>query len=303
MAGGDKGYDPYKEMHDFYSLDDPTEEQQFRFVEAMKYIIDNAWDDSDIRAFSYNLAMYYRDIKDFRLERKYLEMGAKLDGDFSKEELGILCYYGWDGVPDYEKAFKLLNKCDTKRAKYLISDMYRYGYYVKEDLNKCKRILNKLYRETNDERYDERFLISTLFPEIAVRVADLKYSLKEDTEEDLDALLDARDILAFRQSRRPFWGNIKTMKRILEVTDMYVGVEVDFIDLYDLLIFDMKEAEVAFCYEGALYKIDVFQNEGETIYQYNDKWFHGAEGFLEKARIDGKRITTVYNRVSDIKIR
>lgn len=32
-------YDPWEEMHAFYRLDDPTEEEQFRFVEAMKYII------------------------------------------------------------------------------------------------------------------------------------------------------------------------------------------------------------------------------------------------------------------------
>ena len=29
-----ESYDPYKEMHKFYRLDDPTDEQQFRFVEA-----------------------------------------------------------------------------------------------------------------------------------------------------------------------------------------------------------------------------------------------------------------------------
>ena len=35
-------YDPYEEMKNFYRLDDPTEDEQFRFVEAMKYLIDTA---------------------------------------------------------------------------------------------------------------------------------------------------------------------------------------------------------------------------------------------------------------------
>ena len=61
------------EMHAFYEKDNPTEEEQFRFVEAMKYLIDTAVFPDDIRAFSYNLAMYYRDIREFQLEKKYLE--------------------------------------------------------------------------------------------------------------------------------------------------------------------------------------------------------------------------------------
>ena len=78
MSGySDDQYDPYEEMHAFYRLDDPTEEEQFRFVEAMKYLIDTAYDPADIIAFSYNLAMYYRGIKEFHLEKKYLEIGAE----------------------------------------------------------------------------------------------------------------------------------------------------------------------------------------------------------------------------------
>lgn len=37
-------YDPYEEMHAFYSLDDPTEDEQFRFVEAMEYLIRTTYD-------------------------------------------------------------------------------------------------------------------------------------------------------------------------------------------------------------------------------------------------------------------
>ena len=43
-------FDPYQEMRAFYRLDDPTEEQQFRFVESMKYLIDTAIFESDVIA-------------------------------------------------------------------------------------------------------------------------------------------------------------------------------------------------------------------------------------------------------------
>jgi hypothetical protein len=36
-------YDPYQEMKRFYSMSDPSEEDQFRFVEAMEYLIKNAY--------------------------------------------------------------------------------------------------------------------------------------------------------------------------------------------------------------------------------------------------------------------
>lgn len=52
-----------------YSLDDPAEADQFRFVEAMEYLIRPAYDPVDIRAFSFTLAMYTRDIREFHLEK------------------------------------------------------------------------------------------------------------------------------------------------------------------------------------------------------------------------------------------
>ena len=59
---------------------------------------------------------------------------------------------------------------------------------------------------------------------------------------------------------------------------------------------------MTFDYNRLQNRIDLFTNQGEIVYQYGRKWFHGAEDFLEKARIDHKRITTVYDLISNIKI-
>ena len=49
-------YDPYQEMKRFYSMSDPSEVDQFRFVEAMEYLIKNAYFPEDIPVYSFNLA-------------------------------------------------------------------------------------------------------------------------------------------------------------------------------------------------------------------------------------------------------
>lgn len=138
-------FDPYEEMHAFYRLDDPTEEEQFRFVEAMKLLIDSAVFEDDIIAFSYNLAMYYRDIKEFELEKKYLELGAGYDENLCKEELGLIWYYGLTGERDYEKAYYYFSECATRRSKYMIADMYHDGSYVQQDRKKYREILENWF--------------------------------------------------------------------------------------------------------------------------------------------------------------
>ena len=72
------------------------------------------------------------------------------------------------------------------------------------------------------------------------------------------------------------------------------------IDLYDLLTLEDQNVTITFNYAGTTYRLDIFQNEGETVFQFGDKWYHGAEDFLEKARIDRKRITTVVDRITNI---
>lgn len=295
-------YDPFEEMHNFYKLDDPTEDEQFRFVEAMKYLIDTAVFEDDIIAFSYNLAMYYRDIKNFNLAKKYFEIGVEHGSSLSREELGYLYYYGIDHQVDFEKAFKLFEQCDTRRALYMIADMYHYGQYVERDIYKCRRILEKLYEDVLSERDDERFTISTLYPEIALRMAALNFEQECNNRDDLESLLYGRLILSYRQSKRAFWGNLKTMRDILELTIDLVGAELDFEDIYDLMTLDIDKANVVFNFENVFYEISVSKDNDGRLYQFGGKYYRGADGFLEKARIDGKRITTIYDQISDIRI-
>ena len=295
-------YDPYAEMKAFYKLDDPTVEQQFRFVEAMKYTIETASFEDDIVAACYNLAVYYRDIREFNLEKKYLEIGAQYDKDICGEELGILWYYGLTGQRDYEKAYRYFSQSSFRRSQYLIADMYHDGNYLPHDPKKCRDIIYELFLAVHSERHDPRFVVSTLFPEIAVRCVRLFMEDGKDSEFDFDCLLDARSILTERQKHRPCWMNLQTMRDILETTVKMVGNDFDFVDLYDLMTYDTDSARVTFDYGGTDHFLDMFRKDGETVCRFENKWYHGSDDFLEKARIGGKRITTVIDLITDIRV-
>ncbi len=295
-------FDPFLEMQNFYRSDDPTEEQQFRFVEAMKMLIDGAAWESDIVAFSYNLAIYYRNIREFDLEKKYLELGAKYGSSAHKEELGFIWYYGLTGEQDFGKAYHCFSECDTRKSRFMLADMYHDGIYVQYDPIKCWDIIEELFSEVESERNDPRFTISTLYPEIALRMVRLNLEAGTEDNYDWNNLLDARSILARRQCYRPFWGNIKTMHGILDTMTEMRESDYGLIDLYDLLTFEESDAAVLFDFGGITYRLNIFQHERESIYDFENKWYHGAEDFFEKVRIEGIRITTVMQRIENIRV-
>ena len=146
----------------------------------------------------------------------------------SKEELGFLWYYGLCGRPDYEKAYRYFTEIGTRRCKYMLSDMYHYGQYVKQSNYRSREIIEELFIAVESEYKDPRFTISTLFPEIALRLVRLDIEEDEDSMFYLNCLLYARDILSVRQQKRPFWDNLKTMGNILGTTATMVGNDYDF---------------------------------------------------------------------------
>ncbi len=93
----------------------------------MKFFIETEEEPAEKIVSIFNLDMYYRDIKEFVLEKKYMEMGAELGNEFCKEKLGFIWYYGLCGEQDYEKAFRYFNECRTIDSLCMISDMYRLG--------------------------------------------------------------------------------------------------------------------------------------------------------------------------------
>ena len=140
---------------------------------------------------SFNLASYYRNIRKFRLAKKYYEICADLGDNFSKEQLGFIWYYGLCGEQSFEKAFQLFRDVNFERSRYMIADMYHYGQYVEKDIDKCRELLEDLFSKVKKERSDPRFFISTLFPEVALRLVQLHIEEEKENLLDLYCLYDA----------------------------------------------------------------------------------------------------------------
>ena len=113
------------------------------------------------------------------------KMAADHGNRQAMENLGYCYYYGRDMVPDYEKAFQ----CFAFGAfngqlisLYKIGDMYRYGYYVEQNLQQALMIYHRcLAMMTND---DSKYVSGP----VHLRLGDM-YLNGLGTEKDCEAAL------------------------------------------------------------------------------------------------------------------
>lgn len=108
----------------FYSIDQPSEEDIFLFTEAMDFLISETHDPTSMM----ELGGWYYGEKDYDLALKYYEMAAAYDSTDAYECLGYIWYYGRTGQKDYEKAFKNFSRAAERGdliAEYKVADMYK----------------------------------------------------------------------------------------------------------------------------------------------------------------------------------
>lgn len=91
---------------DYYMNENPTEEDEFLYTEALDLLVKETKDPK----YMTELGWYYCERKRFDLEIKYLEMAAECGDIFALEELGYMYYYGQHGKKDYKKAYECFSK-------------------------------------------------------------------------------------------------------------------------------------------------------------------------------------------------
>ena len=126
----------------YYEISLPDEEDDFRYTEALAFIIDST---KNPRAMM-ELGGWYYEKRNFDLALKYYEMAAEYKSTDAYACLGYIWYYGRTGEKDYEKAFNyysLAAEAGNYEAAYKVADMYKNGYYVERDYEKYKEELNK----------------------------------------------------------------------------------------------------------------------------------------------------------------
>ena len=290
------------ELTRFYTSVVHTEEDKFRFEEAQRFLIDTFHDPNDM----HNLAWYYCEERRFDLYQKYLELAASYGFHPAYEGLGYIWYYGQNGTVDYEKAFYWFSKAAEcpdglirRASEYKLADMYHNGYYVAKDEAKYKEIIERLYYLTLHPEEVDTFLSPEYLPNpgIYYRLAGIRAE-EGRLDEARDLLKEARTMYAEYLRENPFWwGNIEEMETVVLMMWELFSDDIKHIDLYDIFHVAREECRAAFLYNGRRFVIGCIREDGDMVIKFDGKWFRNVRAFLEKAKIDGRHLTTLYDEL------
>ncbi len=281
-----------KICQNYSDLTNPTEDDDFVFTEAMKYLIEET-KNSD---YMVDLGGFYYGKRQFELALKYYELAAEYNNKYAISNLGYIWYYGRTGEKNYEKAFYYFDKARQMGdivAAYKVADMYKNGYYVERDFSKYKSIIEELYPKVRNAR-----MLEDPLPEIFTRLARIR-SDEGNVEEALRLYDIARDFLAQRIRVNPFFGNLNIMKWMIEDIYKLREFDPDFFELYDLYYVLGKPAKVRFSFEDSDHEVESLKEDGALVIRFDGKWFRDIDDFFKKAELGGELLTTRYAELYD----
>lgn len=281
-------------IQDYYDISNPTEEDEFTYTEALKFLIEKTKEPK----YMCELGWYYCEKKRFDLEIKYLELAAESGYLPAMEELGYMWYYGQHGEKDYDKAFYYFSKgaegdsgTGSLWCKYKLADMYRYGCSVPKDEDKYREMIEAAYEEVYPPKY-----LNDPFPEISLRLAGIRDE-QGMKEEAIDLLEEAKKFMAERLSADPFWGHIEVMGRIVRYLYRLTPYDPDRGDFYDLFYLTEKPGKYRMTRNGKKIELEVTEENGVKAICYEGKWFRSFEDFCMKAENNGEKFTTNYDEI------
>lgn len=281
-----------------------TEEDEFRMVEALMFIFKET---RECKPILY-LGGYYYGKKDFDLALKYYDMAAGLGSNEANLYLGYVWYYGRTGQRDYEKAFKCfeavtkatvgddkehgqVSKDDQVEASLKIADMYKNGYYVKEDYKEYKKIIDKLFKDM--KLFFEDHDVFQKYAEVGLRKAGI-LEQEGKKEKALEIYYVCRYDLAVRLTYNLFFGDVNQMSWVID--DIYRITEFDSIDfdLYDLFHLLKEEHQVQFLYENKTYIIESKKDKEGMSYRLEDKWYRTFNDLLLYGSVKNESLPYLY---------
>ena len=286
--------DALKALHDYYDTQASTADDEFKFTEALGYLIEETKDPK----YMCELGWYYCSKKRFDLELKYLEMAAEYGYLPAMEELGYMWYYGQHGEKDYDKAFYYFSKGaegddygGNLWCKYKLADMYRYGCSVEKDEKKYREMIEEAYEQVKNPKF-----LNDPFPEIALRLAGIRDE-QGRKDEAVKLLRKAKEFMAERLSVEAFWGHIEVMGRIVRYLYKLTKFDKERADFYDLFYLTEKPGKYMICYRNKKYEIKVEEEDGERAIGYAGKWYRSFEDFCQKAMIGKNCVTSIYDEI------
>lgn len=267
-------------MEEFYRNPNPTEDEEFVYIEAMQLLIEETKNPH----YMLGLGGHYYAQKKYDLALKYYEMAVEYDDVEAAICLGYIWYYGRTGQKDYKKAFECFSKGMEKgdiTASYKVADMYRNGYYVEKDPVKYKAIIEDLYERVKDSTF-----LGDPVADVCSRLGRIRME-EGKNDEAAELFLQAKWFLKQQLKINAFFGSLNVMEWL--IADLYKVIELDeedfdYFDLYELL---KKPKKIRFRYNRRNYIVESLMEDGECVVKFGDKWFRTAKEFVEKAQIGG----------------
>ena len=283
-------YEAGKICRDYYNLTNPTDEDQFLFTEALRYLVE------ETKEPRYMLALggFYYEERRFDLALKYYEMAAKYDDLNAIVGLGYIWYYGRTGERNFEKAFYYYDKARQAGdpvAAYKVADMYRNGYHVDKDLSKFREIIEDLYPKVKDLQ-----MLGDPVPEVSIRLAKIRTE-EGKTEEALRLYEKARNFLEQRIRVSPFFGNLNIMKWMIEDIYKLKAFDEEDMRLYDLYYALGTPVRVRFTFEQKRHEVEAVEEDGAVVIRFDDHWYRTVDDFFQKAELDGELLTSRYEEL------
>lgn len=286
-------------LQEYYDKLNPTADDGFIYTEALGFLIEETKDPR----YMCELGWYYSSHKRFDLEIKYLEMAAEYEYLPATEELGYMWYYGQHGEQDYDKAFKYFSMGAERDpdngslwCRYKLADMYHYGYSVKKDEAKYRKMIEEAYEDVKNPKH-----LNDPFPEICLRLAGIRAE-ENRTEEAVVLLKEAKPFLAERLSIEHFWGHIEVMGRIVKLMYELTPFDVKNADFYDLFYLTETPGEYSMTYRRKKVVLEAIMEDGEYAVGYDGRWYRSFGEFCQKAEIDKVKFTSVYDEFRDVEV-
>ena len=283
----------------FEKSDSHSEEDIFLYTEAMDYLIHHTEEPDTLLL---DLGAFYYERKHFDLALKYYELAAEYKLPNAYEGLGYIWYYGRTGRRDFEKAFhyySLAKEAGITEAAVKVADMYKNGYYVEQNYEKYKGIIEELYPKVIKARY-----LSEPVPEICTRLAMIRKE-EGDIDEAVLLLYQAKDFQAQRLRFNNFFGDINIMKWLID--DLYEMIEFDYyeFDLFDCmwLLRGEESVTIDFFYKNTPLTIEAVVENGEFAIRWGKEVYPDRDEFYAKAMVGDWRLMSLQDDLYGFTVR
>lgn len=213
--------------------------------------------------------------------------------------MGEAEYFGKLGKPNYKKAYEYFlhsAKLGSTEANYFIGQMYKYGLYVKKDMQKYMDLTYGVYDfyVENDAEY-----AMLCIDYVILELAKIERQ-RRNFDKSIEFCLQARENAVLNCF---YGGNVSnTLCEVIKLLYELTEFDGSDMDLFDLLYLFEKPCKVRIKFRDEQIIAQSIAFNGGMMIECGGNYFRNTKEFLNKYTIQGKSIVKLYEDVEDIEV-